>query len=96
MQAKRWAGALLGVLALVVAGCGAAAPQGSAGGAVAQAPVMVEAATPVVVEGAAAPSNADPVEAASDWTQVVTMEGDYFVLGNPVAPVRLVDFSNFF
>jgi protein-disulfide isomerase len=39
------------------------------------------------------PASAAPV---TDWTRVVTVEGDYFVLGNPAAPVRLVDFSNFF
>lgn len=33
--------------------------------------------------------------AVTDWTDVVTVEGDYFVRGNPAAPVRLVDYSDF-
>ena len=31
----------------------------------------------------------------TDWTDVVTVEGDYFIRGNPAAPVRLVDYSDF-
>lgn len=30
-----------------------------------------------------------------DWLQVVTVEGDYYWLGNPNAAVRLIDFSDF-
>ena len=84
LNAKMWAGMLLGVLVLA-GGCSAAPSQNNAGSA-AGAEVVI---APAVVETA----SAAPV---TDWTQVVTAEGDYFVLGNPAAPVRLVDFSNFF
>ncbi len=84
LTAKMWAGMLLGVLVLA-GGCSAAPSQNNAGN-VAGAEVAL---APAVVE----PASAAPV---TDWTQVVTAEGDYFVLGNPAAPVRLVDFSHFF
>lgn len=40
--------------------------------------------------------SAPQVETPADWTQVATVEGDFYVLGNPAAPVRLMDFSDFF
>lgn len=80
LKAKGWAGMVLGVLALA-AGCSAPSQNSAAGAEVTLAPAVVETVS-------AAPT--------TDWTQVVTREGDYFVLGNPAAPVRLVDFSNFF
>jgi hypothetical protein len=33
--------------------------------------------------------------AEEDWAFVATVEGDYFVRGNPAAPVRLIDYSDF-
>lgn len=30
-----------------------------------------------------------------DWLATVTVEGDYYILGNPAAPVRLRDYSDF-
>lgn len=33
--------------------------------------------------------------APTSWSEVATVEGDYYVLGNPAAPIRLVDFSDF-
>ena len=80
LNAKMWAGMLLAVLVLA-AGCSAPSQDGGSGAEVTMAPAVVD------------PASAAPV---TDWTQVVTMEGDYYVLGNPAAPVRLVDFSNFF
>ncbi len=37
---------------------------------------------------------AEPTE-EPDWTQTASIEGDFYVLGNPAAPIRLVDFSDF-
>jgi protein-disulfide isomerase len=39
---------------------------------------------------------ASQAETPADWAQTATLEGDFYVLGNPAAPVRLVDFSDFF
>lgn len=30
-----------------------------------------------------------------DWLTTATVEGDYYVLGNPAAPIRLRDYSDF-
>jgi hypothetical protein len=30
-----------------------------------------------------------------DWTETVTVEGDFYVLGNPAAPILLIDYSDF-
>lgn len=34
-------------------------------------------------------------ESPTDWANTVTVEGDYYVLGNPAASVRLIDYSDF-
>jgi hypothetical protein len=31
-----------------------------------------------------------------NWLKSASIEGDYYLLGNPAAPVRLVDYSDFF
>lgn len=31
-----------------------------------------------------------------DWLQTASVDGDYYVLGNPASPVRLIDYSDFF
>ena len=36
------------------------------------------------------------VTPAPDWLQTATVEGDHYILGNPTAPVRLIDYSDFF
>ncbi|MEZ4859908.1 MAG: hypothetical protein R3C14_01300 [Caldilineaceae bacterium] len=33
--------------------------------------------------------------AGVDWLATVTVEGDYYILGNPAAPIRLIDYSDF-
>lgn len=48
------------------------------------APVLVPTDTPQV---------ADAIE--TDWLATVTVEGDFYILGNPNAPIRLVDYSDF-
>jgi hypothetical protein len=37
----------------------------------------------------------NPANAPTDWATTATLEGDYYVLGNPAAPVRLIDYSDF-
>lgn len=54
-------------------------------------PVGVPPATLVATPVAAA-ATATPVV---DWTTVAGVEGDLYVLGNPNAPVRLIDYSDF-
>lgn len=46
-----------------------------------------EAETDSVTEAAA--------PAARDWTQFVAVEGNYYLLGNPEAPVLILDVSDF-
>ena len=31
----------------------------------------------------------------TDWLNTASVEGDYYILGNPAAPVRLTDYSDF-
>lgn len=62
----------------------------------AEAPAETPTETPAQE---AAPTSApaeEPVPSAPvDWTETVTVEGDYYVLGNPAAPIRLIDYSDF-
>ena len=37
----------------------------------------------------------EPEIEVADWTQTAGIDGDYYILGNPAAPVRLIDFSDF-
>lgn len=30
-----------------------------------------------------------------NWTQTASVDGDFYILGNPAAPIRLVDYSDF-
>jgi outer membrane biosynthesis protein TonB len=53
----------------------------------------VEAAEPTA-EPIAEPTET-PVPEAVDWTETVTVDGDLFIRGNPAAPIRLVDYSDF-
>jgi protein-disulfide isomerase len=56
---------------------------------------LLPTVTPNVV--APAPVETTPAQAAvpADWTQHAYLEGDYYILGNPDAPVRLIDYSDF-
>lgn len=58
--------------------------------ATAPADAATEAVEPTVL-----PPTATPVPEPEDWTETVTVEGDLFVRGNPAAPIRLVDYSDF-
>lgn len=52
-----------------------------------------EAEAPSEAETDSATEAAAP--AVSDWTQFVAVEGDYYLLGNPEAPVLILDVSDF-
>ena len=49
-------------------------------------------AIPQEPQASASPAG-QPTEVA--WADVATVDGDYFVRGNPAAPIRLIDFSDF-
>ena len=40
-------------------------------------------------------TTATTVEQTTDWLNTAAVEGDYYILGNPAAPVRLTDYSDF-
>ena len=98
---------LLSLLAL--AGCTAAQPQPSPVAAtVVPAPTAIagtatEAPAPSLPTPTAEPEATiapeEPAAEAPDaqvaWADVATVDGDYFVRGNPAAPIRLIDFSDF-
>lgn len=51
------------------------------------APVLVPTDTPSVAEEAS--------QAPTDWLTTVTVEDGLYILGNPNAPIRLIDYSDF-
>ncbi len=71
----------------------------------ASAPTVVESAAeatsalaalaPTATSEAIAPAEPTATTAPADWSTVATLEGDYVILGNPAAPIRLVDYSDF-
>lgn len=44
----------------------------------------------------AEPAPTDTPEPEPDWTQTVFIDGDLYIRGNPDAPIRLIDYSDFF
>jgi hypothetical protein len=87
------------VAAGLLAACGspAGAPVASAPAAAAPAAEVAAPAASALPVTAAAPDAAaqDAAAEASDWLQTASIEGDRFVLGNPAAAVRLLDYSDF-
>ncbi len=67
------------------------------------APTDVPAEAPTEAPVEAVEPTAEPVveptqtavPAPEDWTETVTLEGDLFIRGNPAAPIRLIDYSDF-
>ena len=53
------------------------------------AAVLVATATPPAEPGV------DATTEVIDWLSTVTVDGDYYILGNPNAPIRLIDYSDF-
>lgn len=93
----------LAVLGLALSACPPAAPSAP----VAAPPTAAATLTPTVAPNAdalptpataATPNTAEPAAAMDttvDWTTVATVDGDYYVLGNPAAPIRLIDYGDF-
>jgi hypothetical protein len=44
---------------------------------------------------ATAPNEEQSAQAEQDWTAVASLEDELYVLGNPDAPIRLIDYSDF-
>ena len=82
-----WAAILLTVSLL--AGCSALNEQPALTQSPAPKAQAIATITPTAT--AAAIEGAEVV----DWLQVAGKEGDLYVLGNPNAPIRLVDYSDF-
>ncbi len=69
----------------------------------APAPAAAATTSPVAEAATAAPAEEAPAgdapvaapAAPVDWLQSASLEGDYFTLGNPDAPVRVLDYSDF-
>lgn len=80
------------VAALLVAACAPvpAAPTVTAD-VVAEATQETLTAPPTAVPA----QEKDADAAASDWTTTASIDGDYYMLGNPAAPIRLIDYGDF-
>jgi protein-disulfide isomerase len=59
------------------------------------APTLAPTSTAEAVELAGTVAPEQEFTAVTDWSQVAGQEGDLYVLGNPDAPVRIVDYSDF-
>ena len=75
--------ALLSV-AVALAACAAQSAPATAPATVAAAPATSQPAT-----------TSDAAAAPADWLNTATVDGDYYVLGNPGAAVRRTDYSDF-
>ncbi|MBX3052974.1 MAG: hypothetical protein KF753_15940 [Caldilineaceae bacterium] len=53
-------------------------------------------APPATVQPAVEPVPTSALEPEPDWTQTASLVDGLYVLGNPNAPIRLVDYSDFF
>lgn len=76
---------------VVLAACGA----GPAPAAPAPPPATATPSSQADVAAAAPTDEPVAVATPADWLNTVTPDGDYYVLGNPAAPVRLLDYSDF-
>jgi hypothetical protein len=59
-----------------------------------EVPEITETAPPVEESAAETPSP-EAVAEPMDWSQNAFVEGDFYIRGNPAAPIRLVDYSDF-
>lgn len=108
---KQWgfAGRVLATAGFLLAfwlltACGAPQAPASAGSDTPSAippPTEVAAAPPPPPTDTPAPIATDtptvepPTATPGDWANTASVEGDYYLLGNPAAPIRLVDYSDF-
>lgn len=52
--------------------------------------------SPTVAAATVAPTAAlTTVITTTDWVNIASVDGDFFVRGNPSAPIRMVDYSDF-
>jgi hypothetical protein len=98
---------VLPLILWLLTACGAAPRASAPSAAVAQPTEVTAASAPPATDTpapqATATSTAAPVAVATkpptavlmDWANTAGIEGDYYVLGNPAAPIRLVDYSDF-
>jgi len=104
---KSWwiCGCLLGLSIVLLAGCSAdevVAPTAPAISTIAAATATV-APTTTPTEVAIITPTALPAEVAvavmedtsADWVNIASVEGDFYIRGNPNAPLRLLDYSDF-
>ncbi|RLT37979.1 MAG: hypothetical protein DWI57_12870 [Chloroflexi bacterium] len=104
--------AILVACLLLIAACGASAPEQPAANESAAPVVVAEAtSTPLPVEPTATSAPVEPTatpqpvaqpaptntpEPEADWTQTAALVDGLYVRGNPNAPIRLIDYSDFF
>jgi hypothetical protein len=98
---------LLGLSMLLLAGCGeenAVAPTVSANPPLAVAsatasigptaePTEIAIDAPISTPTVASVALAE--DTSADWVNVASVEGDLYIRGNPNAPIRLLDYSDF-
>lgn len=51
--------------------------------------------TPTDTPAASTAEEPAPTSAPVVWSTVASVDGDYYILGNPAAPIRLVDYADF-
>jgi len=51
-------------------------------------------ATPIAADQSASASEATTTT-DTNWLQTASLDGDHYLLGNPAAPVRITDYSDF-
>jgi hypothetical protein len=54
-----------------------------------------ESAADTTAEAEAATVDEVAETEVQDWSHTATVDGDLYVLGNPAAPIRLIDYSDF-
>jgi protein-disulfide isomerase len=92
-KGKVAAAAVLILALFLSAACGAlpAAPEDASSPAAAASEEQQASS----VEANVAPGPETDAAEEGEWASVATLEGEYFVRGNPAAPVRLIDYSDF-
>ncbi len=83
-------------LGLILSACAPVAPSVSPPAQTVPSPAVTVTPTVAPTPTTAPESVPDAaVDPSVDWTTVATIEGDYYILGNPAAPIRLIDYGDF-
>lgn len=89
----------IGLSLMLLAGCGTAevgAPASTAGApTVLPTTVPTEVATNVPTATPTVVAIAALEDTSADWVNMASVEGDLYIRGNPNAPLRLLDYSDF-